>query len=67
MNVSEEGVRTDAEDVLKHVKFSSLAWTHDNKVGIKRNVVPQGIASSSSVCSWHTEFSLSSVGIFSIC
>ena len=26
------GTATDLDDVLKHVKFSSLAWTHDHKV-----------------------------------
>ena len=28
----ETGAGTALSDTLEHVKFSSLAWTHDNKV-----------------------------------
>lgn len=31
---TESGDTADLEDRLEHVKFSSTAWTHDNKVGL---------------------------------
>ena len=34
MSISlDSGDVTHLEDELQHVKFSSTAWTHDNKVG----------------------------------
>ena len=33
----ESGEATDLDDVLEHVKFSPIAWTHDNKVWLPRS------------------------------
>ena len=49
MGVSEEGKAIPMEDTLEWVKFSSLAWTHDNK-GFFYNAYPEPNLGGSKVC-----------------